>query len=180
MTPRCAIWVVVLSTVGCLPLPHVEHDSPEIAGTLLHDGQPAPGVRVLLDATSWHVNHCEHPQAEARTDRRGRFHFERNDRFEPFVSGAESWTAWNVCFVFPDGLRAEWTARGTLIRPAAEELSCKVAGTSSATIRLGGAGLTGVPSELRNAVELALPVDRCEEKVRRHVAHPKLSDIDFL
>jgi len=64
---------------GCVPIPHLEHDSPELEGQLLRDGSPAADVRVLLVTEG----DCRgKARAETRTDALGRFFLERTGHWE--------------------------------------------------------------------------------------------------
>jgi hypothetical protein len=120
MGARHAILLGLLGA-GCVPIPHVEHDSPELEGQLLRDGSPAADVRVLLVTKG----DCRgKAQAETRTDPLGRFFLKRTSHWEFLMTLGERFPSWFLCFEYPDGAQAHWWGQRTGSPPERENIRC--------------------------------------------------------
>ena len=124
-------WLLLLSVVGCIPVPHRIQEFPETQGILLAHGVP------IADALVWQVpSHdkgaCVHLVPAVRTDAGGHFGLRGSSRLGVvwYFPGLEYGHSWSVCVEDPtSGRTLQWRPEGLSppYAPRRAALTCNVA-----------------------------------------------------
>jgi hypothetical protein len=117
--------VVLLPTLmACLPLPHFQHDAPQIDGTIRRNGNLARQVKVSYIINQSFGTHCSGADQETQTDANGRFRTQVVGEWMPFFLYGDRKDHWSLCFQFPDGAEVVWSDDGYWGGPRQQRLIC--------------------------------------------------------
>src|SRR5262249_52275314 len=121
-----AIGVVVLTSVGCIPLPHFEQHSPYVAGTLRKSGNAEAGAEVRLTLNSGD-SICATPEKVVITDQNGEFTLQGIKSFGLFLPVlGEPLHSWTVCVLSGGRTYHGLTSGGVGFAPEAVKLRCAI------------------------------------------------------
>jgi hypothetical protein len=104
---RFQLLLTLVSLTGCVPIPHLYTDPPEVSGILFEHGTPISGATVMFGINK--NTPCERLTRQTTTDIDGRFSFpsESHLSFVLFLLG-DNFRNWRFCFRAPSGDLFTW------------------------------------------------------------------------
>ena len=110
---------------GCLPLPHYQHDYPELSGVVRSGSVPLSGAKVTLQHNGPEES-CPNPDQTVTTDLAGRFAFEASEVFQFLMVFGDRKDRWTVCVERDDGAEVAWSGDGYWGGPERQSLVCDI------------------------------------------------------
>ena len=116
---------------GCLPLPHYQHDYPELSGVVRLGSSPLAGATVTVQHNG-PEDSCPAPDQTATTDTSGRFSFASSEAFQFVMVFGDRKDRWTICVQPPGGDQVAWSSEGYWGGPKRQSLACEVETTPTA------------------------------------------------